>query len=116
MCQVCIYIGINYISFYFVPSKNYGFFLVAFGFLNFQHFSKNSSISQSDMPMKQNPTNTPNVPPTFPIKDHKFMIKYSVLTFLKSFSDMEFFVTLGEANPKAKTPGMQGQLSGRQSI
>ena len=55
-------------------------------------------VNQSAMPMKDKPTNIPNVPPTFPTIDMVVVMRYSVLTVLNGFADRTFFKSDGTSN------------------
>ena len=59
-------------------------------------------MSHSVLPMKKNPTNIPNIPPTFPTNSIPDMVRYSFLTILNGSSDLKSLVWDGTPNFKPK--------------
>ena len=52
----------------------------------------------SDVDVNENPMNNPRVPPTVPISDIVFMIKYSLLTVLNGSSVRRSLMDIGNLN------------------
>ena len=59
--------------------------------------------NHSEVPMKENPTNIPIVPPTVPTLETNVLMRYSVLTVLWRCSDLKPLFVLGNRNVYSMT-------------
>ena len=67
------------------------------GFLQLRHLKK-MPLNHSKGDKKENPTKSPNVPPTLPTIDIQLVTRNSFLTTLKGRSDLKSLFCLGSTN------------------